>query len=1647
MEHSISESIDDGFFPVPLPENIFFNGSSTDTVWFGSNSYIFFDGGSTEYSDLTFDNPARAGISLCANDHSYQRLLYRTEAGTNNVRVRYEGVASTSGDIGLPEIVYEAIFYEGESYFDLHVGHHAACNGDLLDPEIRGRAAEGYILTASRGTWSYSDAPLDFSYQWLRYNNDTSTWDAIAGATNSQYLLTSDDIDSSITVEVLASHAESGSTTRTAEPTSPVTEVHLISTCEELQASDDGLHGLPSDVYRLTNNINCTGVDMDPLWPSGFSGVFDGNEHTISGISLSGADNTALFSNSDGAEFFDLTLSGSVSSTGHYTGALVGEAYNTSFSNITSTVEIYAGANHVGGIAGFAHYDTDGTYTLSDLSVEADIYLPLNGSSIGGIFGYLGEGIDETEISVTIDNAQFVGSISGDAEGGYQLTDVGGLIGLVQIYKDNDGDHHFTIQNSSTAGSGIFAFFSAGGLVGRMVSENYTTSFTRERSPSTISLVSSSSSMPIQVDLGLGGGLVGNVRMYNEGVSDQRILLDDTSATGDITGGIFVGGLLGTIDVNIQNSGASNTLDVTDSFASGDVVGSGFVGGFLGGSYEEHNNIFAAGTERIVTFTNTYATGAVSGSLNSDDVYFVGGFAGFLYCTSSDLREGQKVCEIHESYASGDVTGNLLGGSWNVGGFFGALSDSVSIRDSYAEGNVSGYQQVGGFAGVVQEAYDGMSIERIYSSGMVASSELNSYALGGLFGYTDNTSITLRNAFTTSPVVDAFTGATQLGMCIGSMGTETLIENTEYVAGSYSGSGGGDLDGCTSVEEESYFYASDYSLLSLWDFSTVWRENPDLLPTLRASSEEIGDTTPPTLSLIEPTADTLIVDWDPSVDWDDSAACSYSYNDITYLPLDCSQNGADIPAPETSSEVTLYILGADDADNETYEEVTFTFADLEDPHLIGATGTGFTYTHSDIPFDWETLTESATSVGFEFDDDDEMSEAIPLSFPFTFYGNTYEELFVSTNGFVTFTDGQSATYDPLAQPDFGIENDTHNVIALNWTDLYIGEESTVRYEVFGTAPNRHFVLEYLDVEQCCNENVPLVTMQLHLYETTHVIEMYILESTISPEKLIVQGVIDSRGTQAVLTPNRNATLSPSLSEDAVRFTPSSAPNYVRYQDRLTARWDPTNYPEEIYSVVFDVSDFYADEMLASAEYNSDTGYYEAELSVDLLAQDRDNLLFSVRVTDIYDTTTSLSSGTYDVDTHVPDDYSIENIEVFGGTVNSGELNETNTSVSITVALPEEGSLIGGKIYLFSNNDEDDRWIAVEDLTEDDLGTNKVITLTASELYAIPLLADWDFLEFYVVLQDNAGNSFESDGERFSLNLTNDTIFPSLSLNGGNDVYITTGELYEELGATAEDTVDGDISDDVQITGTIDTSREAEFSLDYLVENSRGATSRIITREVIVLPEDSSEFYIGNNQETHIHVSQTSTAFVQFTDLWSEGDPSFITAGSAIITAQSDIGVLEIVMPSDMIVTPSGDFDGSMMLPRALTEEDLEIPSGAPLHAAFEIGLSESSLLFDRGVRILFPGQGNRLAGTQHLGVFTPISTVCDADTQGFADTLPDGGDCAITVGEDLVVWTKHFSAFAAYGEGGSDDTPAPRSSNARRYSWRQSPQKSPAGCQ
>ncbi len=173
--------------------------------------------------------------------------------------------------------------------------------------------------------------------------------------------------------------------------------------------------------------------------------------------------------------------------------------------------------------------------------------------------------------------------------------------------------------------------------------------------------------------------------------------------------------------------------------------------------------------------------------------------------------------------------------------------------------------------------------------------------------------------------------------------------------------------------------------------------------------------------------------------------------------------------------------------------------------------------------------------------DDEFSGAIAIPFTFKFYGTDYTSLRVSSNGYVSFTGDTPLPPAPYAElmPDAAAPNG-FIAVAQGDLDLNTGAGSIVRYETFGTAPQRVFVVDFFHAAQCC-EPIARVTSQIQLYEGTDVIEIHSAQMTLTdPTFVSTQGIENASGTLAVFPPGRNRTNSLALTNDAVRFTPSDA---------------------------------------------------------------------------------------------------------------------------------------------------------------------------------------------------------------------------------------------------------------------------------------------------------------------------------------------------------------------------------------------------------------------------------------------------------------------------------------------------------------------------
>lgn len=120
----------------------------------------------------------------------------------------------------------------------------------------------------------------------------------------------------------------------------------------------------------------------------------------------------------------------------------------------------------------------------------------------------------------------------------------------------------------------------------------------------------------------------------------------------------------------------------------------------------------------------------------------------------------------------------------------------------------------------------------------------------------------------------------------------------------------------------------------------------------------------------------------------------------------------------------------------------------------------FGYTFDDtVPFNWISATNASGVFG-----DESATSFFDVGFSFPFYGFSYSQLSISTNGYITFDPGSACCYwGGVPIPDSAFPN---NYIAPFWGDLVIGAPDNVGaiyYERGGVAPDRYLVLEWRDV--------------------------------------------------------------------------------------------------------------------------------------------------------------------------------------------------------------------------------------------------------------------------------------------------------------------------------------------------------------------------------------------------------------------------------------------------------------------------------------------------------------------------------------------------------------------------------------------------------
>ena len=175
------------------------------------------------------------------------------------------------------------------------------------------------------------------------------------------------------------------------------------------------------------------------------------------------------------------------------------------------------------------------------------------------------------------------------------------------------------------------------------------------------------------------------------------------------------------------------------------------------------------------------------------------------------------------------------------------------------------------------------------------------------------------------------------------------------------------------------------------------------------------------------------------------------------------------------------------------------------------------------------------------------------------------------------------------------------------------------------------------------------------------------------------------------------------------------------------------------------------------------------------------------------------------------------------------------------------TLEGNEIEKISYNKEyEEAGYAVTDNSDEDLYDN--VTVTKEEVN------EKEYKLIYTV-EDSSHNV--STAER-TVELI-DEVAPVIKLKGDSTIYIKLNDKYTEQGATANDEIDGELTDAIKTSGKVDTSKEGKYKITYTVKDSSENEAKK-TRTIVVYDESKPSVTPNTNPS-----SETGVIYLTFDD--------------------------------------------------------------------------------------------------------------------------------------------------------------------------------------
>jgi hypothetical protein len=595
----------------------------------------------------------------------------------------------------------------------------------------------------------------------------------------------------------------------------------IISNAEQLRIFQEQVNN--GNTYEdktvvLANDITLAGnwIPIGSNATNSFSGTFDGQDNTISGLSVSDVQYAGLFGYVKDGQIKNINI--------------IAEKIRTVVDDTT----------YAGGLAGY--YNS--TKSIENCSVQADSIIaaasgPYSRSHSGGLMG--SAGLVGNVDTITIKNSYAIGHILSIATGSYSSSFSGGLVGAAgqSAYVNS-----MAIEKSYAVGNVTSVAGRSGGLVGYAKTILIEDSYTMGNISGSTSggLIGEARDGTIRNSYARGNVLATDYSGGLVGYTLFKFSIENSSANGDVSSSVIIG----RTDYNAAAySGglvgySRDTITISKSHATGNVSSNiSDIAGNILNSVNSYSGGLVAYIAKIATIKNSFATGNITataiGSRPSHNSYS-GGLAGYV-----------KISIIENSYTSGDILANSTHSAYS-GGLIGYTETSANVESSYTSGNIStnGDQSYSG--GLIGEALtvDRINVLNSYTNGDISSDGSSITYSGGLIGsYNIGT---IKNCYASGniygPVSGGIFGFLYCRESSSNISVFYNSEKTKAIAGSvYNSHSTCHSDIITGIFGKSSTDLKKRTTFIDWDFDNIWNiDECNGYPYLRALTSSSSGT-------------------------------------------------------------------------------------------------------------------------------------------------------------------------------------------------------------------------------------------------------------------------------------------------------------------------------------------------------------------------------------------------------------------------------------------------------------------------------------------------------------------------------------------------------------------------------------------------------------------------------------------------------------------------------------------------------------------------------------------------------------------------------------------------------------------------------------